>query len=149
MFYLDTSVAVALLTPEKHTARAHQIIDQLMLAGIKGACSEWTRAEFRCAISAKFRADLILLQDLDEVAKSLDVLTAKKMISAPTLGSDVVRAGQIAINQPSNPIRAGDALHLAIASRIGVTHFVSFDSDQLECAKSVLIGVELLGVKNA
>jgi predicted nucleic acid-binding protein len=74
----------------------------------------------------------------------LDLLSQRKFTLIPTLASDVVRAGKIASAQPKTLIRAADSLHLAIAARIGVTHFVSFDSNQILCAKAVLVGVEIV-----
>ncbi len=142
MFYIDTSVAVALLTQEQHSIRAKNTIDALLRQGVKGACSDWTRAEFRCAIASKLRARLITENDFEAVSNGLDLLSQRKFTLVPTLTSDVVRAGKIASSTPKIPLRAADSLHLAIAARIGVTHFVSFDANQVLCAKAVLVGVQ-------
>ena len=144
MFYIDTSVAVALLTQEAQTESASAILSTLMRQGLRGVCSDWTCAEYRCAIAAKHRAGHIKAPDLMQVADALDQLRAAKFSAAATLSTDVVRAGTLALQIAKNPLHAGDALHLAIAARVGVTHFVTFDLAQAAAARLVLVGVKVV-----
>lgn len=83
-------------------------------------------------------------QDLRALSSALDTLCTSKFKSAPTMPTDIARAGELALQVPHLPLRAADALHVAIAARLGVTHFASFDHAQTAVAAKVLVGVQVV-----
>lgn len=143
MFYIDTSVAVALLTQEPNSQTAERLMNRLMGQGLRGVCSDWTCAEYRCAIAAKHRAGYVDAADMSTLASALDVLRSVKFNAAGTLATDVIRAGELAVQAVCLPLGAADALHIAIAARLGATYFVSFDRARAALAAKVLVGVQI------
>jgi predicted nucleic acid-binding protein len=144
MFYLDTSFAVSLVTVEQHSERAITLVAQLLQLGLRGIYSDWTQAEFSCALTAKFRAGHLLKDSMRAKVAGLQSLGGLELTCAAVLPSDIVRAGNIALNMPNQAIRAADALHLVIAQRLGATHFLTFDHHQASAARALMLGVEVI-----
>ena len=111
--YVDTSVLVAALTHENSTERAQiwltRLAPQILLS------SEWVRTEFSAALSVKLR-----IGDIDRVARS-DALAKFDQLSTAALDirkirSEHFRKAASLANSHESGLRAGDALHLAIAT---------------------------------
>ena len=115
-YYLDTSLLVAALTRERKTDRVQE-----WLAGQDAdslAVSDWVVAEFSSALSVKLRTGQIVG---DERAKALAKF-AQLCANSFTLLAVSASCFQIAArfsDQYRLGLRAGDALHLAIASQRG------------------------------
>ena len=116
MIYCDTSLLVTALTPEDETGAAqawlaHQEEGQLCISG-------WTVTEFSCALSRKLRRGELSPE------QRADVLTAWRLMqseileqtSIPTEAFDMAAAY---VDRDDMAVRAGDALHLAIAANGG------------------------------
>jgi predicted nucleic acid-binding protein len=90
MFYLNTSVTVALFTNGPEAEAAHAFIERLLGLDLAGVCSDWSLGEYRCAIAAKHRSGLITLKNIAAVANALGVLREDKFVGASTLPTDVL-----------------------------------------------------------
>lgn len=109
--YLDTAVLVAALTNEPATSAV-----QTWLGKTGGlATSRWAITEFSSALALKVRTGHLSEPQRRATLEMLPTLLATSRMLAFT-DVDFHRAADY-INAPEINIRAGDALHLAIASR--------------------------------
>lgn len=113
--YLDTSLIVSALTNETSTEAALDWIAANQARGF--ATSRWSITEFSSAIALKVRNGhlngdqrAVTLRTFDNLLAAFDVV--------PVQTADFDFAARVA-NQDHVALRSGDALHLAVAMRVG------------------------------
>jgi uncharacterized protein len=112
MVYLDTSVLVPLFLPEPESERIQRWLERQ--SGELLSISEWTLTEFASALGLKVRTKLLQMDQAREAQKVFEKLAAQSFhVHVPTR-ADYVRATAFLVEYGLG-LRAGDALHLAIA----------------------------------
>lgn len=124
MVYLDTSVLVPLFLPEPESERIQRWIERQ--SGELLSISEWTLTEFASALGLKVRSKLLKLTQARDAQKLFEKLAAQSLhVHVPTR-ADYLRAAAF-LGEYDLGIRAGDALHLAIAYNEAANAVYSLD----------------------
>lgn len=118
MQYLDTSLLVAALTNETPTGRVQawlkeQDAEALMI-------SDWVVAEFSSALSIKVRSGALTIRHRAEALAMFTQLAAETFGILSVTGAHFRTAARFSDDHALG-LRAGDALHLAIAGQRGAT----------------------------
>lgn len=140
MLYVDTSVLVAALGNESRTVEmqdwlARQSAGQLMI-------SDWVVTEFSAALSRKVRMKQLDSAQREEVLSVFSGMIDASFKVAGVSRMDFRAAARMA-NRHATGLRAGDALHLAVAAGHAAP-IQSLDRGLVEAAESVEVVATLL-----
>lgn len=140
MLYLDTSVLVAALTNEARTELmqvwlADQPVQEL-------AISDWVITEFSAALSVKLRTEQLTARNRAEALALFTSLAEESFTRLPVSSRDFAAAARFA-DQFTTGLRAGDALHLAVAGNHGA-RLMTLDKRLANAASNIGVSAELL-----
>lgn len=138
--YLDASVCVAALTPERGTERVANWLSSHRADGL--AISLWVHAEVASALSIKVRTASLSTEQRTAVLAAWSSLRQGLRMLDITERSFVTAAEMVARHDLG--LRAGDALHLAVAAAAGCT-LVTLAARMATAAREVGVPVVAMG----
>jgi len=123
--YLDTSAAVPLFVPEPAsdviTAWLESSTDTLISA-------DWIVTEFASALAIKIRRGELAQKHAKTAWEDFELFSQSGLRLVPVTRAAFTRAARL-IRQVRSTLRAGDALHLAMAVETGSTGIVTADGN--------------------
>lgn len=134
--YLDASVLVALFSNDTFTAVAD--------AAFRGrrldvAVSDFAAAEFMSVIARRFRNKELTKKEASTAFEAFDGWSATSATVIEVFSADI-RAAGMSVRRLTVNLRAPDAIHIAIAQRIGA-ELATFDAKMSSAAKALGIGI--------
>lgn len=143
MVYLDTSFVAPLVIAENSSDAVEAFVLKVKPGEL--TTSMWTQVELSSLVSRKVRMGELSDSQADVVRREFDrVLVESFEILAPTAADFAAAAKYMEI--PKTGLRAGDALHLAIAANHHAKRILTLDQGFVEAGKLLKLPVTL-GVK--
>jgi len=140
MVYVDTSALVPLFIREPNS---DAVIDWLESSSERLAISEWTLVEFASATAIKRRSAQATANLVKQATKRMYEFAQKHCTVAIPGRENFRRAAELASDQRLK-LRAGDALHLAIAESLNAEVILCLDQAMIENAKLLGMNVATL-----
>ena len=138
MQYVDTSILVAYFVNETHSAAAEQAMRDTSRYPL--AISEWTETEFLSALGIKCRTGQ-LSEEQSLAVQAQYATIAGRLARLAITGDDFRRAGEM-LKDWRGGLRAGDALHLAVALRHSAP-LLSLDERLIQAAQHLNLAARL------
>jgi hypothetical protein len=138
MVYLDTSVAVSLLTPENNSK---SVLTWLADSNDTLLSCDWIKTEFSSALSIKRRLGQLTNAQHKATQQEFNYFIQSGVRLAPVTREMFEFAAEL-VSQPGTTLRAGDALHLAAALAIGAKAMATLDSNLAKNSKK--LGLQLV-----
>lgn len=139
MVYVDTSALVALLTLEPATPRVAAWFASNTAPLVS---ADWCAVEFASALAAKLRAKQLRPVHAKAASQAFDTLTAGGLRLLPVSRTAFQQAAKLCAKAADN-LRAGDALHVAVALEAGVSTLAGLDAAMNEAAVRAGLGLAI------
>ncbi len=140
MIYCDTSLLVTALTIEPRSVEVQHWLAEQESASL--CISGWVATEFSSAIALKFRRRQLTENDVATALSNWSLAQREKLVTIPVPTPAFELAARF-IDRHETGLRAGDALHLAVAS-LGGHGLATLDLAMREAAVAVGVRVEAI-----
>jgi uncharacterized protein len=134
VLYFDTSVILPLFVPEPTSKAVMAFVDGLPADQL--TVSQWTMVEFASVLGRHVRGGRIDRVFAAEVTARFDTLAPGTFCILSPTAADFCLARQW-LADPARGLRAGDALHLAIARNNDARKIFSFDKSMLRAGREL------------
>ena len=138
MIYLDTSLLVTALTAEPDTARVQAWLVKFEAGAL--CISDWAVSEFSSALALKLRRGELNAEERARVLSNWRISQQENLVVIPVPQSAYDLAARFC-DRHELGLRAGDALHLAVAS-LGGHSLATLDARMAKGAVAVGVRVE-------
>jgi predicted nucleic acid-binding protein len=133
MIYVDTSALVPMFIRE---AKSEAVLAWLESSEQRLAISEWTLTELASALAIKVRTGQISAALAEQAWQRCVNFADKHCLVALPNRAEFRRAAELAL-KAALQIRAGDAVHLAIAQAVQVDGLLTLDKTMQETAQAI------------
>ncbi len=130
--YLDTSVLAALFTDDPFSERADTLLSEKQSGFL---ISDFGGAEFSSVVARRVRTNELSITQAREVLSDFDARISRVSKRVEINSSDV-RAADTMLRRLDLPLRAPDALHIAVVQRLGA-ELATFDEKMAACARTL------------
>lgn len=136
MYYFDASFLVPLVREEPDSADVESQVRSLPRGSL--VTSNWARVECWSGLGREVRMKRLDMSLFEDCCQRLDRLIAESFKVVAVTEDDFTTATQL-LRKPHTGLRAGDALHLAIARGIGAARVLTKDRTMISAAATMNI----------
>lgn len=140
MIYIDTSALVPLFIREP---KSEAVMAWIESSGERLAISEWSLVEFASAAAIKVRTGQATANLAKQAATRVRGFAQKHCTVAVPGREEFRRAGEW-VSDDALKLRAGDALHLAIAASLSAQGILCLDEAMVDSARS--LGMKVVAI---
>lgn len=140
MIYVDTSALVPIFIREP---KSEAVVSWLESSGERLAISEWSLVEFASAAAIKVRTGHAAVKLVKQATARVHEFAQEHCTVAVPGREEFRRAAELA-GDGVLKLRAGDALHLAIAASLGARGILCLDDAMIESARSLGMDVVMV-----
>lgn len=132
MIYLDTSVVAAWLCNEAPSRAINRWYSSTTEALVG---SDWLAVEFSSAVAIKQRQLALKASECRQCWQAFEEITTSATIQLLPVPRAAHRLAAELCRQAKSGLRAGDALHIAMARTVGAKYFFTLDANQAKNAR--------------
>mgnify|MGYP001564011987 FL=1 len=140
MVYLDTSFVAALVIAENASDAVEAVVLKVEPGNL--TTSMWTQVELSSMVSRKVRMGDLSESQAEAVRREFDRLLGESFEMLTPTAADFATAVRF-LEIPKTGLRAGDALHLAVAANRHAKRILTLDKGFLEAGKALKLPVTL------